>query len=48
MLAYVVLNYDVKLPDGAPRPKNFRFGMADMPSKDAPVLFRKRTAQQSA
>ncbi|KAI0371432.1 cytochrome P450 [Pilatotrama ljubarskyi] len=42
MLAYLVLNYDVKFAEEGKRPANFRFGPADLPAHNAEVLFRKR------
>ena len=42
MLAYLVLNYDIKFEEEGKRPANIRFGPADLPSHSAQVLFRKR------
>ena len=42
MMAYLVLNYDVKFAEEGKRPANIRFGPADLPSHSAQVLFRKR------
>ncbi|KAF8637674.1 hypothetical protein AX16_010749 [Volvariella volvacea WC 439] len=42
MLAYTLLNYDVKTVDGL-RPKSFWFGHTNMPNPKAKILFRKRT-----
>ncbi|OSC97933.1 cytochrome P450 [Trametes coccinea BRFM310] len=42
MLAYLVLNYDVKFEEEGKRPANLRFGPADLPAPNATVLFRKR------
>ncbi|PPQ65601.1 hypothetical protein CVT26_000550 [Gymnopilus dilepis] len=42
MLAYVLLNYDVKLPNDGPRPENFWFSANCIPSRTAEVMFRKR------
>ncbi len=42
MLAYVVLNYDLKLPGDGPRPDNFCFGMNLIPDPKAEILFRRR------
>ena len=42
MMAYLVLNYDVKFAEEGKRPPNIRFGPADLPSHTARVLFRKR------
>ena len=42
ILAYVVLNYDLKLHEGATRPPNIWFGRVIMPALDGKVLFRKR------
>ena len=43
MLAYVILNYDVKLPKaGQARPKEFRFAGVQSPNRSAEIMFRKR------
>ncbi|KAH9884927.1 cytochrome P450 [Cubamyces lactineus] len=42
MLAYLVLNYDIKFEEEGKRPPNIRFGPANLPSHSAVVLFRKR------
>jgi len=42
MLSHVLLNYDVKMPNDGPRPKNFWFGHATLANPKAHVLFRKR------
>ncbi|KAJ3009335.1 hypothetical protein NUW54_g2814 [Trametes sanguinea] len=42
MLAYLVLNYDVRFEEEGKRPANLRFGPADLPAPNATVLFRKR------
>ena len=42
MLAYIVLVYDVKLPEGTQRPKDLEFGPALAPDPKAQVLFRRR------
>ncbi|KAI1791098.1 cytochrome P450 [Ganoderma leucocontextum] len=42
MMAYLVLNYDIKFAEEGKRPPNLRFGPADLPSHTAQVLFRKR------
>ncbi|KAM5542434.1 hypothetical protein V8D89_003893 [Ganoderma adspersum] len=44
MMAYLVLNYDIKFAEEGKRPANLRFGPADLPSHTAQVLFRKRRA----
>jgi len=48
MLAYIILNYDVKLADGQPRPENVWFGHANLANKKAHVLFRKRKERPEA
>jgi len=48
MLAYVLLNYDVKLPDGQPRPKTVWMGHANLVDQKAHVLFRKRKGRPEA
>ena len=43
MLAYVLLNYDVKTPDGRGHPSEMWFGTTSIPDPSAEVMFRKRT-----
>lgn len=42
MLAYIVLNYDVKLPGDGKRPLNMYWGPTVLPAPAGQVLFRKR------
>lgn len=42
MLAHVLMNYDIKMPNGAGRPANIRIGQEMLPDVTAEVLFRKR------
>ncbi|KAL7285069.1 hypothetical protein ACG7TL_000160 [Trametes sanguinea] len=42
MLAYIVLNYDLKLGGDGKRPHNVHFGPTIVPNPHAQVLFRKR------
>ncbi|EJT96540.1 cytochrome P450 [Dacryopinax primogenitus] len=42
MLAYVVMNFDVKMPNDGERPADVWFGAACIPDPKATVLFRKR------
>nr|BEI74071.1 cytochrome P450 monooxygenase [Trametes versicolor] len=42
MLAYIVLNYDVKLPGDGKRPLNMYWGPTVLPAPAGKVLFRKR------
>ena len=44
MLAYIVMNYDLKMEDGASRPKNFFFAVSMVPPQSRRILVRKRTA----
>ncbi|RPD72767.1 cytochrome P450 [Lentinus tigrinus ALCF2SS1-7] len=44
ILAYIVLNYDLKLVGGGPRPKNFFFAVSLVPPQSGRILVRKRTA----
>ncbi|KIP02170.1 hypothetical protein PHLGIDRAFT_20514 [Phlebiopsis gigantea 11061_1 CR5-6] len=44
MMAYLVLNYDVKLEEDGVRPENFYIGMTISPNPKATVLFKKRPA----
>lgn len=41
MMAYLLLNYDVKTEDGV-RPKNVNMGAAFIPNPKAKLLFRRR------
>ena len=45
MLAYVLLNYDVKMANNGGRPGNIPIGSQMMPDPTAEVLFRKRINQ---
>jgi len=42
MLAHVLLNYDVKMPNDGPRPKNLWFGHSFVANPTAHVLFKRR------
>ncbi|KDR83206.1 hypothetical protein GALMADRAFT_239044 [Galerina marginata CBS 339.88] len=42
MFTYVLLNYDVKLPNNGPRPESFWFQGRESPNKTAEVMFRAR------
>ncbi|TFK91861.1 cytochrome P450 [Polyporus arcularius HHB13444] len=42
MLAYIVLNYDLKLPTSGPRPDNLYFSSNVIPPPVADILFRRR------
>lgn len=42
MLAFVLLRYDVKSPDGV-RPSNWEIGIRSVPDMSAKVLFRQRS-----
>lgn len=42
MLAHVLLNYDVKMPNGRGRPANWEIGNTSVPDPRAEVMFRKR------
>ncbi len=44
VLAYIVMNYDLKLEGGGPRPKNFFFAVGLVPPPSGRILFRKREA----
>lgn len=44
MLAYVLLNYDVKI-EGGERPKTLWLGTANIPNQTAHLLFRRRKQQ---
>ncbi|KAF8721948.1 hypothetical protein AX14_010063 [Amanita brunnescens Koide BX004] len=43
MLAYILLNYDVKMPDGHGHPSEMWFGVTSITDPTAEVMFRKRT-----
>ena len=42
MLAYIVLNYDMKIPGDGERPKNLYYGASVIPSPTGEVSFRSR------
>lgn len=42
MLAYILLNYDIKLVDGKRRPDNLWVGGTCTPNPTAEVMLRKR------
>ncbi|KAI0713154.1 cytochrome P450 [Cerioporus squamosus] len=44
MLAFIVLNYDIKLANDGPRPENWCFGPNILPDSGAEIMFRKRQA----
>jgi len=43
LLAYVLLNYDVKLAGGRGQPADWWFGFHSMPDPTVEVMFRRRT-----
>ena len=43
MLAYIVLNYDLKIDGDGPRPANIYYATGVIPAINGQVLFRKRT-----
>nr|ANC28048.1 cytochrome P450 [Polyporus umbellatus] len=45
MMAYLVLNYDVRFEEEGKRPANIRIGPSNLPSESAQVLFRKRRVE---
>ena len=44
MLAFIVLNYDLKLANDGPRPENRCFGASVIPDPSADIMIRKRQA----
>jgi len=44
MLAHVVLNYDIKLENGGPRPVNMFIESSVVPDRNGRVMFRRRGA----
>ncbi|KDR68411.1 hypothetical protein GALMADRAFT_231377 [Galerina marginata CBS 339.88] len=42
MLAHILLNYDVKLPNGVPRPENMWLQATCSPNRTAKLMFKKR------
>ncbi|KAI0714845.1 cytochrome P450 [Earliella scabrosa] len=42
MLAYIVVNYDLKIPNDGPRPENIYFGPSVIPDPSGEIMFRKR------
>ena len=47
MLAHVLLNYDIKMANGAGRPNNISIASEMMPDPTAEVLFRKRFMEKT-
>ena len=47
MLAYIVLNYDLKLAGNGERPANMYFGTNVIPCRTGEVSFRKRPSSPS-
>ena len=45
MLAHIVVTYDVKLVDNAPRPRTMYFEMTLIPDPSAKVMFRRRVTE---
>ena len=43
MLAYIVLNYDLKIDGDGPRPANIYYATGVIPAINGQVLFRKLT-----
>ena len=48
MLAFIVLNYDLKLGGDGKRPPNLYFAQSVIPALDGQVMFRKRQAPETA
>ena len=48
MLAYILLNYDLKLGGDGLRPPDVFVAMATMPPPESRVLFKKRVASASS
>lgn len=44
VLAHLLLNYDIKLPEGVEKPKQQHFGLAIVPDTEKMVLLRLRGA----
>ena len=42
MLAYILVNYDIKMANDAGRPSNILIGSEMMPDTTAEVVFRKK------
>ncbi|KAF8670477.1 hypothetical protein AX14_005850 [Amanita brunnescens Koide BX004] len=43
MLAHVLLNYDIKMPNGGGNPPELWFGVSSIPDPTAQLMFCKRT-----
>lgn len=46
ILAYFLINYDIKLKDGESRPKGMMLMMSKTPDPNAEILFRRRTVEE--
>lgn len=46
ILAYFLINYDMKLKDGESRPKGMMLMMSKTPDPNAEILFRRRTVEE--
>ncbi len=44
MLAYIVVNFDLKIPGDGERPQNVYYAQSVIPSPTGQVAFRKRQA----
>jgi cytochrome P450 len=45
MMIYLLLNYDIRLENGAVRPDNLVVGLNVLPNTEAKILLRKRTCE---
>ena len=48
MLAYIVVNYDLKVAGGGARPTNVYFANTVLPNQKGQVMFRKRQSVSSS
>ncbi len=48
MLAWIVLNYDMKIEGDGERPANFYLGPTVLPPMEGQVMFRKRETSDDA
>ena len=44
VMAYLLRHYEIKLPDGQPRPKQQHYGLAILPDANAAVELKERSA----
>lgn len=48
MLAYILVNYDFKLPEDGRRPENLYIGEVVLPNPEGEIMFKRRQASLSS